>query len=301
MPLVSIILPVFNGESFISESISSIINQTFSDFELIIVNDGSTDKTQERISEFSDPRIRHHITTENKGTATATNEGLKLATGKYIVLQDADDISEPNRIDVQVRTMNGQPRIAVLGSCMKAFGARDDFLSVPSTDGLIKARLLRGAGNIYNPTAMLRRSFIDRHGLAWNPEYGGAFDWAYFVDVMHNGLRFSNIKDALVKYRIHDNQQSRDSRRHRHNHAKIRLNVIKTFFPHLALEESILLEPLLQWHAPPEISRRDVEAGIGVIGQAKGYVKSVLGEDRQAIDAYLDACHRRWQAALSGN
>src|SRR5690625_6791695 len=97
---ISVIMPAYNEERYIAESIQSILNQTFQDFELIIVDDGSTDKTFEIASSFNDPRVKLYKQ-QNSGPAAARNKALSLAKGKYIALQDADDRSKPERLEKQ--------------------------------------------------------------------------------------------------------------------------------------------------------------------------------------------------------
>ncbi|HBT97097.1 MAG TPA: glycosyltransferase family 2 protein, partial [Desulfobulbaceae bacterium] len=101
MPLVSIIMPVFNGESYLLESVNSILSQTLEDIELIIVDDGSTDKSGEIIQSIDDKRIVYHQLAENMGIATATNTGLDLVRSKYVANMDQDDIALPHRLEWQ--------------------------------------------------------------------------------------------------------------------------------------------------------------------------------------------------------
>ncbi|MEH7444645.1 glycosyltransferase [Bacillus sp. JJ1122] len=101
--MISVVLAVYNNESFVGEAIESILNQTFADFELIIINDGSTDSTDEVIQSFDDKRI-HYYKQENKGVAAAKNAGMRLAKGDYITIHDSDDVSLPNRFE---RMMKG--------------------------------------------------------------------------------------------------------------------------------------------------------------------------------------------------
>lgn len=114
-PLVSVIMPVYNGEKYLQEAIDSILNQTFGDFEFIIINDGSTDKTLEIIKSYSDPRIRV-ISQENKGIIHSLNKGISESRGKYIARMDADDISLPDRFKRQSDFLEANPEIGLLGT-----------------------------------------------------------------------------------------------------------------------------------------------------------------------------------------
>src|SRR5690606_38292357 len=114
-PLVSIILPVFNGEKYIKQSINSILAQTYHNFELIIINDGSTDSSQEIINSFNDNRIIS-IQQVNEGVAAACQKGLFIAKGKYIMRHDADDICLPEKLERQVKFLEAHNDIALVGT-----------------------------------------------------------------------------------------------------------------------------------------------------------------------------------------
>ena len=301
MPLVSVIVPVLNGEHYISDCIASVLNQSCKDFELIVIDDGSTDGTHARIAAFDAPRIRYIRQPKNGGTATATQTGVEASSGKYIALLDADDMAEPNRLELQTRFLNGQPRIAVLGGRMTGFGDGDHKLAVPRDDGTIKVQLLAGAGNIYNPTAMIRRAFLDKHALRWRAEYASVFDWAFYVEVMMQGGRFANLDASLTQYRIHAAQQSKDLAPFRPHIAAIRTRIMAAFFPMLTAEECSALEPLLQRIAPPPLSHAAVNQGLAILEKALKPAPSALGEDRAALAAYLHSCRNRWTAALAGH
>ena len=102
-PIVSVVMPAYNVELYVEEAVRSILNQTFRDFEFIIVDDGSTDRTPEILRTFTDPRIRLLFNEKNEGNYPARNRGCRLARGKYIAVMDADDVALPERLEKQVR------------------------------------------------------------------------------------------------------------------------------------------------------------------------------------------------------
>jgi glycosyltransferase involved in cell wall biosynthesis len=114
-PQVSVIIPVYNGAADVAMAIDSILTQTFTDFELIVVNDGSTDRTAAVLKAVSDPRIRI-VDRENAGIATALNHGIALARGKYIARLDHDDRAKPTRLEKQFRFMEVNPDYAMVGT-----------------------------------------------------------------------------------------------------------------------------------------------------------------------------------------
>ena len=120
--LISVVLPAYNVQDTIGESIDSILSQTFTDFELIIINDGSQDNTEEVIHAYSDKRIRYYRNEKNEGLIYTLNRGLDLAQGKYIARMDADDVSLPTRFEKQVKVMEESPNIVVCGTQIILFG-----------------------------------------------------------------------------------------------------------------------------------------------------------------------------------
>jgi len=120
-PLISVVMPVYNTEKFVAEAIESILAQTFTDFEIIIIDDCSTDKSWQIIQDFSekDQRIVTIQNSENQGLARSLNKGLKIAKGQFIARMDADDISMPQRFEIQLDFLKNHPDVGVVGSTVK--------------------------------------------------------------------------------------------------------------------------------------------------------------------------------------
>src|ERR1700690_4145475 len=116
MPRVSVILPVYNASTFLGGSIESLLNQTYRDFELLIVNDGSSDDSEKIILGYSDPRITYIRKASNTGIVETLNQGLSLAQGDYIARMDADDIALPERLELQVKFMDENKDVGVAGT-----------------------------------------------------------------------------------------------------------------------------------------------------------------------------------------
>src|SRR5690606_37374672 len=130
MPRVTVLLAVHNGERYIQEAIDSILAQTFGDFELLIVNDGSTDATRDLVLSYSDDRIRLVDNDHNIGLPKSLNRGLRLAKGRYIARLDADDISEPDRLAAQVSFLQANPDVAMVGSWYRKIDGEGNTLGV---------------------------------------------------------------------------------------------------------------------------------------------------------------------------
>jgi len=298
MPRVSVVIPLFNGERYIRECVESVLRQTFGDLELIVVDDGSSDQGKEIVQACSDPRIRLLQHPANQGVANATNTGVDAAEGEYVALLDQDDIAYPQRLEKQVAFLDEHPRIAFVGGGMQCFGADHSEAKAPAQDAIIKANLLAGAGNLYNPTVMLRKSVLAEKQLRWNGEYLSAFDWAFYAEAMRKGVRFANLSEPLVKYRIHDAQYSRHQAQIRNVLQAIRLGVMQAYFPPLTPTQRMTLEPLLQWTQPPALERSEVLAGLALMAKARLWKKSMHGESREVVNNFLSACEQRWRHAL---
>lgn len=299
MPVVSVIMPTYNGALFIEDAVASVLRQTFDDFELIVVDDGSTDDTTDKLRRFRDSRVRYLALKNNQGSAQATCTGLQAAGGRYIALLDSDDVALPHRLATQVRLMNGRPCVDIVGSHMQCIGQSNLVATAPSDDAGIKANLIAGTANLYNPTVMLRHQFLIKRGLRWMPQDGGAFDWAFYVAAMLSGACFANIQEPLVQYRVHSRQQSKDQSALRLALATVRLRVIAAFLPQLTPEERNALEPLLQWAQPPALPREAVLRGLQALAKAQVPGPSRFGECRTTLLRFLSACQARWSAAVA--
>ena len=121
MPRVSVVMPAYNAEKYIGEAIDSILNQTFTDFEFIIIDDGSSDRTADIVKSYSDPRIRLLANERNSGIVASLNRGIQKATGKYIARMDADDYSRLDRIKKQVDFLDNHPEVIALGTSFSTF------------------------------------------------------------------------------------------------------------------------------------------------------------------------------------
>lgn len=210
MPKISVVMPVYNGEKYLREAIDSILNQTFTDFEFIIINDCSTDGTEEIIKSYDDSRIVCIKNEKNMGVADSLNKGLDMVTGEYIARMDADDISFPKRFEKQVKYMDRHKDIAVCGSAIEYLDTINDKKN-PYTimnKNEIKVNMLFGP-YIPHPTVMMRRSIIDSEHYRYDNNYDKVEDFELWTRVL---LKYDvcNIKPVLLKYRIHIGQVTRN-------------------------------------------------------------------------------------------
>ena len=150
-------MPAYNAEQYICEAIESILNQTYKDFEFIIINDGSTDRTKEIIKSYNDPRIVYLENEKNSGIVVTLNKGLDFATGEYIARMDADDVASPKRFEKQVAYMGKNKGIGVLGTGIIIFGEgmAEKSYSFSSNARQAKADLFFNS-SLAHPTVMIR-------------------------------------------------------------------------------------------------------------------------------------------------
>lgn len=203
-PKISVIFSVYNGATYLREAVESILNQSYSDFEFIIVNDGSTDNTVEILNEYTDSRIVRINNQENIGLARSLNRAIETAQGELIARMDADDISAPDRFKKQVAYLDAEEEVAVLGTCMKqidAVGNNLGILNVPCSHNLIKWKMLFET-SMFHATVMMRKKDLDRVGN-YSPDYQHIEDTELWIRMIDNA-RFSNLNEVLYIRRWHD-------------------------------------------------------------------------------------------------
>lgn len=201
---VSVITPAYNAGKYIRETIESILNQTFSEFEFIIIDDCSTDNTWEIIREYEakDSRIRAIKNEYNLGIAGNRNKGLHLAQGEYIVWQDADDISLPTRVEKQLRFLEEHPKIGIVGGFLQFFDENGEhgFRKYDAEDADLRKKIFRYSP-VAQPAAMIRKKCLDEAG-EYDLKYPPAedLDMSFRIGKHHE---FANLQETVVKYREH--------------------------------------------------------------------------------------------------
>lgn len=221
MPKVSIVMPVYNTpEEYLREAIESILNQTFTDFEFLIINDGSTNNAEDIIFSYKDKRIKYIKNEQNLGLIKTLNKGLDLASSEYIARMDADDISLPQRLEKQVKFLDENPEIGVLGTWYEWFPKRRVMESFTESKD-IKECLLLMNNSIGHPTVMLRKSAADKFEYDENALY--VEDYALWLSLIDK-VEFANLPEVLLKYRRHSGSICKN------NKIKQNLNCQKTMF-----------------------------------------------------------------------
>mgnify|MGYP000187395019 CR=1 FL=1 len=170
-PLVSVVMPVYNAERFVADALQSILNQTYTKFEFIIIDDGSKDESLAIIKKYADPRIKLIALTRNQGIVNALNTGLQTAQGKYIARMDADDVSLPNRLAMQVAFMENNAEVGLLGT--QHFGINGKARLFPTNHNSLVWYMLNACPFVH-PSVMLRVDVLKQHQL----RYDKAFEFA---------------------------------------------------------------------------------------------------------------------------
>ena len=211
-PLVSVIMPVYNAEQFLDRAIQSILNQTYDKWELLLIDDCSTDNSLKLINKYSDPRIRLLVNETNRGIAQASNRGIEESKGKYIALLDDDDEAIINRLELQVEYMEEHSDVAILGGRSIDMDENDKILSlkgsVRNNPKLIKAMLLFGNVDFYNGTAMIRKNFIVDNQLRYRDGCYGMQDYRFYIESSKYG-KITTLDQYLLKYRKHEDNETK--------------------------------------------------------------------------------------------
>lgn len=204
MPAVSVILPVYNGEKYLREAIDSILSQTHTDFELLLMNDGSTDTSEAIIQSYTDPRIVYVKNESNKGLIYTLNKAIELAKGEYIARMDADDIALPARLENQLRYLK-QSVAAILATRVKLIDDEGKTLPDWEEDARnlsaheIKSFLLKD-NCIAHPTVMGKASLFKAYGYRYNQKYSEDYD--LWLRLIADGLIIEKLAEPLLLHRI---------------------------------------------------------------------------------------------------
>lgn len=211
LPLVSVIMPVFNGERYVRAAVESILGQSFTDYELIIINDGSTDGSDEILQKYAsiEGRVVYGVHEQNRGLVAVLNEGLEIAKGEFIARMDADDISLPERLERQVEFLKQTPHVGVVGTQMNildASGVKTGQFQVPLEHNRIIWSLMFGR-SFAHPSIMLRKSLFEKTG-GYNSDFHVTEDQELWMRLAWL-TQFANLPQILVNYRSHSLSVSR--------------------------------------------------------------------------------------------
>jgi hypothetical protein len=204
-PTVSVVLPVYNGQRFLAEAVDSVLKQTYREFQFVIVDDGSTDRTNEIVKSFarSDSRIVVETHPRNLGVTAPLNDACRLASGEWLAVMNHDDVCEPDRLEKQVAFLSRHPDIGVVGGAVAIIderGRRRGVKRYPTAPGFVPWAIL-----FYNcfahSTVMMRRQALEAVGYYPSGYDGGAVDYALFMR-LSRVTRMANLDDVVLHYRV---------------------------------------------------------------------------------------------------
>ncbi len=210
MCTVSVIMPAFNTEQYIQSSVESVLNQTFKDFELIIIDDGSTDKTYKIAQAYNDSRIKLYKNKENIGERLTGNKAISLARGKYIARQDSDDVAHPDRLKTQIQYLEQNPDISLVGSWVTVTDSKDNTLH--RLNHPVECHNLRWHILFYNPfchsSVMFKKDAVVGRFDLYDPSLKIGADWD-LLSRLATKIKIHNIPKHLITYRVHDKSISK--------------------------------------------------------------------------------------------
>ncbi|AZB31071.1 glycosyltransferase family 2 protein [Chryseobacterium balustinum] len=208
VPKISVIMPVYNGEKYLKEAIDSILKQTFANFELLLINDGSTDLTEAIIGSYDDERIVYIKNEKNLGLIKTLNKGLDLAKGEFIARMDQDDISHSERFEKQLIIFEKNTEIGVCGTLFTPFNNSNNkeynTIEHPELHKSIKIQLL-ALCIVGHPTIMMRKNAVGN--FRYDESFQAAEDYELWTRLV-TSTQFYNIQESLLQYRIHDTNMS---------------------------------------------------------------------------------------------
>jgi len=209
-PVVTVLMPVYNGKKYLSETIESILSQTYKDFEFLIINDCSTDNSVEIINSYNDDRIKLIQNKKNKGQSKTMNKGINLASGKYIARIDQDDVSYENRLKMQINKISGLQK-TIVGSWSHAINEKSEIVGLiehPITSELIIDSLSISSSFSHSSIFIEKKDLVKLGG--YNEKYKIAMDWDLWIKAATNNYHFYNIPEYLIGLRRHSKQASKN-------------------------------------------------------------------------------------------
>jgi glycosyltransferase involved in cell wall biosynthesis len=208
---ISVVMPVYNGERYLGESIESILNQTYKDFEFIIINDGSTDRSLDILREFQklDKRIKL-VSRENKGVVYSLNEGVKMAQGEYIARMDADDVSDPGRLLKQLKYAQ-ENELAVCGTWAESIDSQGNKIgNLVYPPNVNKIRLFTFLHNPFiHSSVIFRKDLFEKVG-GYKTFFKHIEDYELWTRIVFK-YKTGNVPEKLMKYRLHEEQITREN------------------------------------------------------------------------------------------
>ncbi|MGL5805174.1 MAG: glycosyltransferase family 2 protein [Xenococcaceae cyanobacterium] len=212
MPKVSIVLPAYNAMAYLPKAYQSALGQTFTDYEILIINDGSSDNIEEWVAKTTDPRVKY-IPQKNQGAAGARNTGIYHAKGDYVAFLDADDLWESTKLEKQVRCLDENPEVGLVDTWITLIdreGNSKGWVHASSAEGQIWSEIIQEPTIICGSSPMIRRECFEKVGV-FDPNLRYAGDWDLWIRIASRYC-FAVVKEPLVRYRLHPQNTSKNCR-----------------------------------------------------------------------------------------
>lgn len=273
MARITVLMPVYNGEKYLNETIESVLNQTFSDFIFLIINDGSIDKSENIILSYKDPRIAYYKNEKNLGLVSTLNYGIELVDTEFLARMDADDIWIDTKLEKQLNLLDSRLDVGICGTSTQKFGAYNSDFIFPVNNEELKVGFLFYCC-MSHPSVIFRMSFLKETGIRYNPDYFPAEDYKMWVECL-DYTQIVNLTEKLVLYRQHEDQITSDS----NNIQKLQSNrVQKELLKKINIDDSYLdfyINVFLKRNSNNEIKK------------TKLWIKSIL-ENNKANNYYFN-------------
>ncbi len=246
MPKVSVLMPVYKtNREYLKDSIKSILKQTYSDFEFLIIDDCPEDSREDVLKSFSDQRIVYLKNDNNLGISKTRNKLIDLAKGEYLAIFDHDDISLPLRLEKQVEFLDKNPDVGVLGCKVQYFQNSNQLIENPENDHEIRLALMSYCA-IIHPGSMVRKSLLSEHNIAYEEKFSPAEDYALWCRLMPY-TKFYNMPEILLNYRVHGKNTSK-KQQDRLKHAAMAIHAfVKVLYPALYEEFNQRVERVFKY------------------------------------------------------
>jgi glycosyltransferase involved in cell wall biosynthesis len=255
MPVVSVIIPSYNHQQYIREAVQSVLNQSFTDLEVVIVDDGSKDKTVAEIKKIKDPRVRLFTFRQNKGACTAANFALSKARGKFIAMLSSDDVFESNKLAKQVEYLRKHPQVGavfsratIINQQSQPFKKKHFYQTIFDQPNRTQTEWLRfffyNANCLCHPSALIRRKVYTKIG-EYDPRFAQLPDLHFWIRLVKK-FPIHIMSDRLIRFRVHDTNVSGDTSK---THARHQIEMV------WVLNEFLQLKPEQVMEAFPETSQ----------------------------------------------
>jgi len=302
VPVVSVLMAVYNGDPFVAEAVTSVLAQTRGDFEFLIVDDGSTDGTRDFLSSIEDPRVRLLCNPRNLGLTPSLNRGLEVARGEFVARIDADDLWEPEKLERHVAWFRARPRVALSGTGYRSFGhgPNEGDLAIPPDDHVaLRWDLLLICPYCHSSVMWRRRAVAEAVG-AYDENYTYAMDRAMWLRVAQN-LEVGTLRTPLTRYRLGEHSMTARHPRIEAEAAAIRREALGELLEELdGWEADDLLprgERVLALTRGSELppSMPDIRDALDDLEDLSGAFERTLGLDSGSVRGHRS----RWRRALA--